>query len=153
MLGGTFSNPADKFSFLDVPLLRRYPYAMPGIVAATFTFFGVALAYFLMEEVCGFSPLLPTARFTHKGVSTQTLPPKGNETLKQPEEVISYGSMSAPPATTPLSAWQLLTIPSLRSLIISGFALAFVSTAFETVFVLFAYTPIKAGGLGFNVCV
>ena len=86
-------------------------------------------------------------------VSTQTLPSKGEEISKKSKEVMSYGSIPAPPATTPLSAWQLLAIPSLRSLVISGFALSFVSTAFDTVFVLFAYTPIKAGGLGFNVCV
>jgi hypothetical protein len=33
----------------------------------------------------------------------------------------------------------------------SGFALAFVSAAFDAVFVLFAYTPIDAGGLAFTV--
>lgn len=59
--------------------------------------------------------------------------------------------MPVAPAAAPLSAWQLLAIPSLRSLIVSSFALSFVSTAFDTVFVLFAYTPIETGGLAFNV--
>jgi len=54
MLGGTFSNPADKFPLLDIPLLRRYPYLMPCLVAAAFSAFGSTLAYFLMEEVRGF---------------------------------------------------------------------------------------------------
>ena len=51
MLGGAFSNPADKFPLLDVPFLRRYPYAMPCIVSAVISVFGATLAYFLMEEV------------------------------------------------------------------------------------------------------
>ena len=54
ILGGTFSNPADKFPLLDIPFLRRYPYAMPCLVASGFSVFGVTLAYFLMEEVCIF---------------------------------------------------------------------------------------------------
>jgi len=55
------------------------------------------------------------------------------------------------PTAAPLSARQLLAIPFLQSLIISAFALAFIATAFDTVFVLFAYTPIEVGGLGFSV--
>ena len=55
------------------------------------------------------------------------------------------------PAAAPLSARQLFAIPFLRSLIISGFALSFVSAAFDAVFVLFAYTPIDVGGLAFSV--
>lgn len=54
MLGGTFSNPADKFPLLDLPLLRQYPYLMPCLVSAAFSAFGTTLAYFLMEEVRSF---------------------------------------------------------------------------------------------------
>ena len=55
MLGGTFSNPADKFPFLDVPLLRQYPYAMPCMISAVISALGATLAYFLMEEVAFFT--------------------------------------------------------------------------------------------------
>lgn len=55
MLGGTFSNPADKFPLLDVPFLRQYPYALPCLMAATLSAFGATLAYFLIDEVRGFS--------------------------------------------------------------------------------------------------
>ena len=70
---------------------------------------------------------------------------------KQPKKAKSYGSVPAATAAAPLSARQLFAIPFLRSLIISGFALSFVSTAFDAVFVLFAYTPVEVGGLGFSV--
>jgi len=51
ILGGTLSNPAEKFPLLDVPLLRQYPYAMPCLVSAAISAFGTTLVYFLMEEV------------------------------------------------------------------------------------------------------
>ena len=54
MLGGTFSNPADKFPFLDIPLFRQYPYLMPCLVAAAFSALGCTLGYFLLEEVRSF---------------------------------------------------------------------------------------------------
>ena len=57
MLGGMFSRPADKFPFLDIPLLRQYPYAMPCMISAVISAFGATLAYFLMEEVRRFLSL------------------------------------------------------------------------------------------------
>jgi hypothetical protein len=132
--------------------LRQYPYALPCIVASTFSLLGVTLAYFLMEEVRRFHHrFLWYASLTE--LLKQTLPSKGKNSPKQSKEAKSYGSIPNAPIATPLSAWQLFAFPSLRSLIISSFALSFVSTAFDTVFVLFAYTPVEAGGLAFNVCV
>ncbi|KAF9791178.1 MFS general substrate transporter [Thelephora terrestris] len=129
ILGGTLSNAAEKFPILDVPLLRKFPYAMPGLVASACSLLGVTLAYFLLEE---------------------TRPSEGKKTQKLPHEAKSYGSIPAALTAAPLAPLQLFAIPSLRWLIISGFALAFVSSAFDTVFVLFAYTPIDVGGLSFD---
>jgi len=129
VLGGTFSNPADKFPLLDVPFLRQYPYAMPCVISTVISVLGATLTYFLMEE---------------------TLPSKKAQLQKQPKKAKSYGSVPVAPPVAPLSARELFAIPFLRSLIVSGFALSFVSGAFETVFVLFAYTPIEVGGLAFN---
>lgn len=47
----------------------------------------------------------------------------------------------------------LLSIPAIRALTISGFALSFLSLAFDVVFTLFCYTPVDAGGLGLEVSV
>lgn len=46
---------------------------------------------------------------------------------------------------------DLLAIPILRSLSISGASLCFTATSFDSVFVLFCYTPILDGGLNFSV--
>jgi hypothetical protein len=69
MLGGTFSNPADKFPLLDVPLLRQYPYAMPCMISAGLSMFGATLAYFLMEEVRRFRPQFSVACLTHEHIT------------------------------------------------------------------------------------
>lgn len=51
----------------------------------------------------------------------------------------------------PAGVIALLSIPAIRALTISGFALSFLSLAFDVVFTLFCYTPVDAGGLGFEV--
>lgn len=61
MIGGTFSNAADKFRIFDVPLLRQYPYAAPCLISAMVYAVGAALTYFLLEEVWHFPPV---PRFT-----------------------------------------------------------------------------------------
>lgn len=45
----------------------------------------------------------------------------------------------------------LLSLPVMRTLCVSGCALSFVGTAFDVVFVLFCYSPIRSGGLSFSV--
>ena len=47
--------------------------------------------------------------------------------------------------------FTLLAIPVVRALAISSLALSFLSGAFDVVFVLFCYSPITTGGLGFSV--
>ena len=82
----------------------------------------------------------------------QTLLPESKEVSKPSGKPTSYGSVAAAaPAEAPLSARQLINVPALRSLIISGFALSFISFGYDTLFLLFAYTPVQVGGLGFNV--
>ena len=87
MLGGTFSNAADKFPLLDVPLLRQYPYAMPCLVSAGFSIFGATLAYFLMEEVRRFSPLVfcgvSNSRTHHNRLSHQRRYKRKSNSSKQ----------------------------------------------------------------------
>ena len=52
----------------------------------------------------------------------------------------------------PASFKEPLSIPTIRAgLTISGFALSFLSLAFDVVFTLFCYIPVGAGGLGLEV--
>lgn len=51
------------------------------------------------------------------------------------------------------SVGALLSVPAIRALTISGFALSFLSLAFDVVFTLSCYTPVDSGGLGLEVSV
>lgn len=67
----------------------------------------------------------------------------------------SYGATDHAPQASVVEAAlgvrELLKIPVIRSLCASGFALSFIGTAFDVIFVLFCYSPIDAGGLNFTV--
>lgn len=45
---------------------------------------------------------------------------------------------------------ELLSISVIRALCASGLALGFIATAFDVLFVLFCYSPVSSGGLGFD---
>ena len=61
------------------------------------------------------------------------------------------GAEPGPNGTGQASMTELLSIPAIRALTFSGFALSFLTIAFDVVFALFCYTPIDAGGLGLEV--
>jgi len=48
------------------------------------------------------------------------------------------------------TAKDLLQIPVIRALFFSGFFLCYISTAYDILLVLFAFTPVSLGGLGFG---
>lgn len=73
-------------------------------------------------------------------VLKQTLPSKRGD--------VSGGD---PAISTTMSISQLLAVPSIRTLALSSFALAFLGNGYTVVFVLFCYTPIEEGGLAFSV--
>ncbi|KAJ3980440.1 major facilitator superfamily domain-containing protein [Lentinula detonsa] len=142
LIGGSLSNPAQKFSQIThtprlltrlVLFLQRHPYFLPGLVSGIISLLGVALAYFCLDES------LPSRRrpITQNGVE-----PHANST--------SESELSDDPSFPKLpSARTLLSIPIIRALSLSGFALEMNGTSFVVLFVLFCYTPIEQGGLAF----
>ncbi|KAG6917791.1 hypothetical protein DXG01_001063 [Tephrocybe rancida] len=135
LIGGSLSNPASKYpDFFNFRILRTFPYFLPCIVSALLGLFGVVLAYFYLHE---------------------TLPRKRRLSVSQGARVPdSYGATdiqdAALPAPPPPSIAGLLSNPVIRALSTSGFALCFIATAFDVMFVLFCYSPIEAGGLSFS---
>ncbi|KAJ7184255.1 major facilitator superfamily domain-containing protein [Mycena filopes] len=122
LIGGWFSNLGTKYpESWGYDIILAHPYLMPNLVCALLVVAGLVLAFFCLEET------LPSKR---PGASTTAVVHE-----QSPE----------------LSAMELLQIPMIRKLTISGFILAFIGTAFDVVFVLFCYTPIAQGGLSFSV--
>ncbi|KDQ16314.1 hypothetical protein BOTBODRAFT_31015 [Botryobasidium botryosum FD-172 SS1] len=154
ILGGSLSRPATRFTWLDIPFLRTYPYFLPCFVATVTTLVAIAFGLYFLEET------LPGKR----KVKTTTIHPSTTSPAQ-----VSYGTAPASATTNEISntvagsnsdkdagaeqcatASSLLAIPQIRSLAASGFVLSFCGMAFDVVFVLFCFTPIEMGGLAFD---
>ncbi|VDC05990.1 unnamed protein product [Peniophora sp. CBMAI 1063] len=124
LIGGTFSNPAIHFPAVFAnSFWQTYPYFLPSVLSACFSFGGIALGYFFLQE---------------------TLPSKRSTAASKPEQESSDKEKES------LSTRELLALPALRALCISGSGLSFISTAFDVTFVLFCYDAVERGGLGFS---
>lgn len=151
MIGGSLSDPATKYPHIfNVPFWTNFPYFLPCFVSALLGLIGIVLAYFYLDEVGLF---LFHEAFIYR--YSQTLPKRTSTIPKGARATESYGAtdtqhdaLSAPHST---SVASLLSDPVIRALSTSGFALCFIATAFDVVFVLFCYSPIHVGGLAFSV--
>ncbi|CCL99154.1 uncharacterized protein FIBRA_01169 [Fibroporia radiculosa] len=132
LLGGTFSNPAERYpKYFDYDFLRSYPYFLPSFVAGCLSLGSACLVYFFLEET------LPSKR--HHGNYVPMRQVGSEHRSSDPEK---------PPQ--PASLRVLLSIPLVKALCLSGFALAFLNTGFDVTFVLFSYSAIERGGLNFQ---
>ncbi|KAF5367225.1 hypothetical protein D9757_012229 [Collybiopsis confluens] len=120
-IGGVLSNPADKYGPLfQNRIFSEHPYFLPCLVSGTIALCGVLIGYFYLKE------------------SLQ----KENKTSGTD---VPYNAVSDEPTLR-----ELLNIPIIRALSASAFALNFIGTAWDVLFVLFCYTPIRNGGLSFS---
>ncbi|KZV60938.1 MFS general substrate transporter [Peniophora sp. CONT] len=130
LIGGTFSNPASQFpSIFTGPFWHAHPYFLPSVLAACFSIGGVTLGYFFLQE---------------------TLPSKLSAINTRPGQEDSDKESHGDSGLNGLSTRELLALPALRALCVSGAALSFVSTAFDVTFVLSCYKTVENGGLGFS---
>lgn len=82
---------------------------------------------------------------------SKTLPRKLRSQNDYSYETTDELRVSTADSDSPPTVLQLLRLPLMRSVCISGCALSFVGSAFDVVFVLFCYSSVKMGGLGFSV--
>ncbi|KAJ7456874.1 major facilitator superfamily domain-containing protein [Mycena latifolia] len=124
LLGGFFSNLATKYpGYFGYSFLKSYSYFPPGLICASVAMLGFVMAYRFLEET------LPNQR---------GIVPTGDPAIEASNPRI-------------LSIRELLSIPSVRTLASSSFAMSFLATGHTVVFVLFCYTPIENGGLALTV--
>ncbi|KAF8184895.1 MFS general substrate transporter [Mycena galopus ATCC 62051] len=122
LIGGSFSKLGTKYpEYWGYDFILSHPYLMPNLVCALLVVIGLSLAYIYLQE---------------------TLPSKCRESRTG-----DHVDLRSPR----LGAMDLFKVPMMRSLTLSGFTLAFISTAYDVVWVLFCYTPIDRGGLSFSV--
>ncbi|KAJ6500492.1 major facilitator superfamily domain-containing protein [Mycena sanguinolenta] len=121
LIGGSFSNLGTKYpEYWGYEFIISHPYFMPNLVCSVLVVIGLSLSYIYLQE-----SLPSRRRGCRNNVNANAQPPR-------------------------LGAIELLSIPMIRSLTLSGFTLAFIGTSYDVVLVLFCYTPIERGGLSFS---
>ncbi|CAE6466361.1 unnamed protein product [Rhizoctonia solani] len=155
-LGGFLSHPAEHHpSVFGFELFRRYPYLLPCLAGAAFSTIGLIAGVLFLEES------LPKNRF-----------PTATSGERQPllDSTQSQSQSSSTPTTGPVptprlpaqdasdctgkhvtSAKEIIRIPYIRKILVSYGFMAYVSMALNALLVLWLYTPVKAGGIGFTV--
>ncbi|KAI9568452.1 major facilitator superfamily domain-containing protein [Boletus coccyginus] len=130
LIGGTLENAATRYpQYFSWDVFVEHPYLPPCIVSAACALVGAGLGYTLIEET------LPSKREnTHADTHAPPASRLDTDTNSDGDEFTSAGA--------------LLSVPAIRALTISGFALSSLSLAFDVVFTLSCYTPVDAGGLG-----
>lgn len=127
LIGGILSNGASKYPYLfGYTIFEDNPYFLPCLMSSLLTFIGVLLGSAFLEET------LPSKR-------------KGRN-----EKCRLNASHHAVVEQGPMSVKGLIALPAISALVTSGFALSFIGTAFDAVFVLFCYSSIESGGLSFS---
>ncbi|KAL1741374.1 major facilitator superfamily domain-containing protein [Schizophyllum fasciatum] len=146
MIGGALANAAQKYPALVgyAPLhafVARYPYFLPCFVTGALGLLGFVLGWCSLEET------LPAKRKAH--LDRCDAPP--------PARPGPDSGWDAPPRARPgwdaaraPSTRALLQLPAVRALGVSGFVLSFICTAFDVMFVLFCYSSVEHGGIGFS---
>ncbi|QRV77495.1 major facilitator superfamily transporter [Ceratobasidium sp. AG-Ba] len=148
-LGGLLSHPVERYPsiFHSFTLLERYPYLLPCLAGAILSSAGVIAGIFFLEE---------TLASKRPG---QDVHPEQRPLLSKPVGVQQTSYQTTPscssPASTnsdarPYSNREILTIPAVQGVLLSYAFMALVTVAVEAVFILWLYTPVSLGGLGFS---
>ena len=153
LIGGSLANAATQYPKLFTwHVFVEHPYLLPCVVCAVLAIIGAGLGYIFIKEVWVLKApqnvvgASPTAYHRYP----QTLPSKRKDANPSSSAPRLHGDADSDEAE-PAGVMALLAIPAIRALTISGFAMSFLSLAFDVVFTLFCYTPIDAGGLGLEV--
>ncbi|KAH6918730.1 major facilitator superfamily domain-containing protein [Coprinopsis sp. MPI-PUGE-AT-0042] len=127
LLGGSLADPAKRYpQIFKTPFLEKFPYFLPCFVAGGMTFIAACLASVFLEETHPFKRKVHEHEHYERSINFVNIPKERRLTIK-----------------------ELLAIPAIRALTISGAALCFSGTAFDAVFVLHCFTEVDQGGLGF----
>ncbi|OJA10378.1 hypothetical protein AZE42_07796 [Rhizopogon vesiculosus] len=149
LVGGTFSQPADRFPeiFGRSELLKTYPYLLPCAVPAIFTAIAWLLTYFrLKESVSTKAPLWELIKEPFLRQSS-TKPSTGS--LRDAFANSSDEATAEEVASRPLPLRAVLT-PKVVSVSASYASMALFYAAITSIVPIFYATPIELGGLSLD---
>ncbi|KAF8321239.1 MFS general substrate transporter [Clavulina sp. PMI_390] len=135
-IGGFLAHPERHWSrIFDTAFWRTYPFALPCFVGAGVAFFAVGCGIFLLPET-----LYRPQRKKHEVAMVHA-----DETGNVVPEVLP----ETPQSSNKVS-WREIMTRDVVALLISNFLGCISMEILFTVYALFAFTPIKSGGLGFS---
>lgn len=143
LLGGYLSQPAARFPnswFGRTKFWHDFPWVLPCFVASIIPLVSCVLGYMYLEETLPLKRSAPhtAPRELDAANCDSTTPLLHNGPTAVPAEPASPG------------IFMLLRDRNLRAILVNYSLLSFQTIALEALLVLFAYTPIKSGGIGFS---
>ncbi|QRV77494.1 major facilitator superfamily transporter [Ceratobasidium sp. AG-Ba] len=144
-LGGFLSHPVERYPsiFHSATLFRRYPYLLPCLTGAGLSAFGLVAGFLFLEE-----SLAEKHDKNPEDPEQRPLLPKPSHSTSRCSS--SSASTCADIDKTTYSIREILGIPAIRRVLVSYGVMALVTVSVNAVFVLWLYTPIHLGGMGFN---
>ncbi|GAA5927688.1 MFS transporter [Sporobolomyces koalae] len=178
LLGGYLSHPAERFPRLfDYPFFVANPYILPCLIGALFPFLGAVIGFFFLEETLK-RPDSPAhtasnersskrhGRFVSATSTTVPAPRAQRRLLEEAEETDSgYSTPAASPSRRPQLSdehsaertieakpppFAALFTRRVNAALTTYAFLALETVALDALLVLFCYSPVRLGGLGFR---
>ncbi|KZT51584.1 MFS general substrate transporter [Calocera cornea HHB12733] len=165
-VGGTFSRPAEQLpGWFNTPFWRAHAYLLPSLVAASISALAcVAALLFLREthprkvaqrakrQVKAGKGVLGTALSygtlsEHEPADVGPMRPTVHEVE---QEAQAQAPEPEPAKDGPMSYAQILRSPGVAKALLSAFMMMFINQAWDVVFILWAYTSIRLGGLSMS---
>ncbi|KAH7337118.1 major facilitator superfamily domain-containing protein [Rhizoctonia solani] len=159
-LGGFLSHPAERYpSVFGCELFRHYPYLLPCLAGSAFSIIGLIAGILFLEETLPKDktptagdaerrPLLASNSRNYSGsYSTSHTHSVPNPRLPSPD--ICGSRLDGAEKHAP-SVKEIMRITSIRKILISYGFMAYVTVSINAILILWLYTPVKSGGIGFS---
>ncbi|GAA5986072.1 hypothetical protein JCM11641_005547 [Rhodosporidiobolus odoratus] len=175
LLGGYLSHPAETFPSLSIfrtSFFLHNPYALPCLVGALFPFFGALIGFFYLDEsLSGPSPSADDSqsqpaddaagrrheRFV--GAASTTLPAPAEQHRRLEEREGEDSGYSTPVSGSRIAggkskkrdetSFRSLFTKRVWAALVAYAFLALETVALDALLILFCYSPVSIGGLGF----
>ncbi|CEL62704.1 putative peptide/nitrate transporter At3g43790 OS=Arabidopsis thaliana GN=ZIFL2 PE=2 SV=2 [Rhizoctonia solani AG-1 IB] len=158
-IGGFLSHPAERYpSVLGYDILRKYPYLLPCLVGSVLSTIGLIAGILFLEETLPKNkpsssqngerrPLLASNPLNNSRYSASPERSFPNPRLPSPD---TCGSAADDTEKEAPSVKEIMRIPSIRKVLFSYGFMAYVTVSINAVLVLWLYTPVNSGGIGFD---
>ncbi|KIO26760.1 hypothetical protein M407DRAFT_234206 [Tulasnella calospora MUT 4182] len=137
LIGGLLSHPAERYPnvFGGIPLLKERPFFLPCFISVLITITAMLSTVFFLEESL---PRITRAKRLKSPSDTEV----SSQASFDEEDSQKLGA-----SARGRQKFGLLSNPAVRRVACAGFFMAFLLIGFDTVFVLWSYTPLSLGGL------